>query len=74
MSLFSLDISEILGSPVGTIREFHFEQTPPEDTFDDVICTNDLIMDIKLVHQSYGVECLFITLKTIINIPSESIE
>ncbi len=74
MSLFSLDISEILGSPVGTIREFHFEQSLPEDTFTDVICREDLIMDIKLVHQSYGVECLFVSLETAIDIPSESIE
>ncbi len=74
MSLFSLDISEILGSPVGTLREFHFEQSLPKDTFSDVICTEDLIMDIKLVHQSYGIECLFISLETTINIPSESIE
>lgn len=74
MSLFSLDISEILGSPVGTIREFHFEQTLPEDTFTDVICREELIMDIKLVHQSYGIECLFVSLETTIDIPSESIE
>ena len=74
MSLFSLDISEILGSPVGTIREFHFEQAPPKDTFTDVICREDLIMDIKLVHQSNGVECLFVSLETTIDITSESIE
>ncbi len=74
MSLFSLDISEILGSPIGTLREFHFEQSLPDDTFSDVICTDNLIMDIKLIHQSYGIECLFIALKTTIDIPSESIE
>ncbi len=74
MSLFSLDVSEILGSPIGTIREFHFEQSLPEDTFSDVICTDNLIMDIKLVHQSYGVECLIVALEATINIPSESIE
>ncbi len=74
MSLFSLDVSEILGSPVGTIREFHFEQTLPDNTFSDVLCVEDLVMDIKLIHQSYGIECLFISLETTINIPSESIE
>lgn len=74
MPLFSLDVSEILGSPVGTIREFHFEQTLPDNTFSDVICTEDLIMDIKLIHQSYGIECLFVSLDTTIDIPSESIE
>ncbi len=74
MSLFSLDISEILGSPIGTLREFHFEQALPEDTFSDVICRDDLIMDIKLVHQTYGIECLFSSLSTTIDIVSESIE
>lgn len=74
MSLFSLDISEILGSPVGTLREFHFEQTLPEDTFSDIICRDDLIMDVKLIHQTYGIECLFISLSTTIDIVSESIE
>lgn len=74
MSLFSLDVSEILGSPVGTIREFHFEKTLPNDTFSDVMCTDELTMDIKLIHQSYGIECLFISLETTIDIPSESIE
>jgi hypothetical protein len=71
MSLFSLDISEILWSPVGTLQEFHFEQILPDDTFSEVICHNELIMDIKLVRQSYGIECIFVELTTTIDIPAE---
>ncbi len=74
MSLFSLDIAEILASPIGAIREFHFDQSLPDDTFNDVICTNNLLMNIKLVRQSYGIECLFVSLETTIDIPNESIE
>ncbi|MFA6079981.1 MAG: hypothetical protein WC753_00670 [Candidatus Gracilibacteria bacterium] len=74
MSLFSLDVSAILESPVGTLQEFHFEQIPPEDTFSEVICRGELVMDIKLIHQSYGIECVFVALKTTIDIPDESIQ
>ncbi len=74
MSLFTLDIADILAWPVGTMQEFHFKQTIPEDTFSEVTCQDDLVMDIKIVHQSYGVECIFISLETTIDIPSESIE
>lgn len=56
------------------MQEFHFEQTLPDDTFSEVVCQEDLVMDIKIIHQSYGVECLIVSLQTIIDIPSESIE
>lgn len=74
MSLFSLDIAEILSSPIGTMREFQFAQDLPTNTFSEVICEKNLIMDIKLIRQDYGIECLFLSLETTINIPSESIE
>ena len=74
MSLFSLDVSEILGSPVGTLQEFHFQQTIPADTFLEIICVEELIMHIRLVRQPYGVECIFVELKTTIDIPEEFIQ
>ncbi len=74
MSLFALDIADILAWPVGTMQEFHFEQTLPDDTFTEVVCQDDLVMDIKIIHQSYGVECLIVSLQTTIDIPNESIE
>ena len=74
MSLFSLDVSEILGSPVGTLKEFHFKQTIPADTFSEVLCVEELIMHVRLVRQPYGVECIFVELKTTIDIPEEFIQ
>lgn len=73
MSLFTIDIADILSWPIGTMQEFHFEQTIPDDTLEDVICHEPLIMDIKLVHHSYGIECIILKLETSIEIPSESI-
>ena len=74
MSLFSLDVSEILGSPVGTLQEFHFEQIIPANTFSEVLCTKELVMHVRLVRQPYGVECIFVELKTTIDIPEEFIQ
>lgn len=74
MSLFAVDISTILSSPVGTIEEFHFAQEIPEDIWEDLICETDLEMSIKIVKKEYGVDCILEGLKTTIAIPSEGIE
>jgi len=73
MSLFSLDVSEILGSPIGTLQEFHFEQPIPADTFTEIICVDTLKMHVRLVRQPYGIECIFVELTTTIDIPAEFI-
>ncbi len=74
MSLFTIDASPLLQLPVGSISEFHFEQEIPTDTWDDLICEEPLSMDIKLVRQDYGINCIIWSLSTTITIPSESIE
>jgi len=74
MSLFTIDTSTLLQLPVGSISEFHFEQEIPTDTWDDLVCEEPLSMDIKLVRQDYGINCIIWSLSTIITIPSESIE
>ena len=38
MSLFTIDISTLLSSPVGTTEDFRFEQEIPTETFEDIIC------------------------------------
>jgi hypothetical protein len=74
MSLFTIDASSLLQLPVGSISEFQFEQEIPTDTWDDLICEEPLSMDIKLVRQDYGINCIIWNLSTTITIPSESIE
>lgn len=58
MSLFTIDASPLLQLPVGSISAFHFEQEIPADTWDDLICEESLSMDIKLVRQDYGINCI----------------
>ena len=58
MSLFTIDTSTLLQLPVGSISEFHFEQEIPTDTWDDLVCEEPLSMDIKLVRQDYGINCI----------------
>lgn len=58
MSLFTIDVSPLLQLPVGSISEFHFEQEIPTDTWGDLICEESLSMDIKLVRQDYGINCI----------------
>ena len=72
--LFTLDISSLLSLPVGSIKEFEFEQNIPEDTWEDLICTESLMMSVKLVREEYGVNCLLMKITTTIAIPSEGIE
>lgn len=74
MPLFTIDISPLLHLPVGSISDFHFEQEIPTDTWDDLICETSLTMDIKLVRQEYGINCIIQELTTAITIPNESIE
>ena len=74
MSLFTIDISPLLHLPIGSISDFHFEQEIPMNTWDDLICETPLTMDIKLVRQEYGINCIIEELRTTITIPSESIE
>jgi hypothetical protein len=74
MSLFTIDISPLLSRPVGSVEEFHFEQDVPEDTWDDLSCAEPLSMDIKLIRQEYGINCLILDMKTSISIPSEELE
>lgn len=74
MSLFTIDISALLQSPVGSIEEFQFDQEIPQDTWEDLVCESDLQMSIKLIRQEYGLECIFGQLSTSISIPSEGIK
>lgn len=74
MSLFTIDVSSLLQLPVGSISEFQFEQEIPTDTWEDLICEDALSMNIKLVRQDYGINCIIWSLSTTITIPSESIE
>lgn len=74
LSLFTIDISALLQSPVGSIEEFQFDQEIPKDTWEDLVCESDLQMSIKLIRQEYGLECIFGQLSTSISIPSEGIK
>ncbi len=74
MSLFTIDISTLLQSPVGTVEEFQFSQDIPEDTFEDVICLEPLTIHIKLVRQEYGLQCLLVEVRTVVDIPSNDIK
>lgn len=74
MSLFTIDVSSLLQLPIGSISEFQFEQEIPLDTWEDLVCEDVLSMNIKLVRQDYGINCIIWSLSTTITIPSESIE
>lgn len=74
MSLFTIDISSLLGLPVWSISEFEFEQDIPEDTWEDLLCTESLSMSVKLIREDYGINCLLQKITTTITIPSEGIE
>ncbi len=74
MSLFTIDTSTLLSSPVGTMEEFQFAQGIPTDTWDDLVCNEELRMHVKLLKQDYGIECILSSVETLITIPSESIE
>lgn len=74
MSLFTIDISSLLSLPVGSISEFQFEQDIPEDTWEDLICTEILSMSVKLIREDYGINCLLQKITTTVTIPSEGIE
>ncbi len=74
MSLFTIDISALLSLPVGSVSEFQFEQEVPEDTWEDLVCTEDLMMSVKLIREDYGINCLLQEITTIVTIPSEWIE
>lgn len=74
MSLFTIDVSRLLGLPVGSIEEFHFDQEIPLDTWEDLVCEEPLVMDIKVVREDFWISCLLQELTTTITIPSEGIE
>ena len=74
MSLFTIDISALLSLPVGSVSEFQFEQEVPEDTWEDLVCTEDLMMSVKLIREDYGINFLLQEITTIFTIPSEWIE
>lgn len=74
MSLFTIDISDLLASPVGSTEEFHFEQKIPKNMWKTLACTKPLAMRIKLIREEYGIHCLLLDLKTQIDIPEEWIE
>ncbi len=71
MSLFTIDVSSLLSLPVGSISEFQFEQEVPEDTWEDLICTEILGMSVKLIREDYGINCLLQEITTTITILSE---
>jgi hypothetical protein len=74
MSLFTIDVSSLLSLPVGSISEFQFEQELPQDTWEDLICTESLRMSVKLIREDYGINCLLAEVATTITIPSEWLE
>ncbi len=74
MSLFTIDISSLLPQPVWSMLEFEFEQDIPEDIWEDLVCTESLIMSVKLIREDYGINCLLQKITTTITIPSEGIE
>jgi hypothetical protein len=74
MSLFTIDVSSLLSLPIGSISEFEFEQDIPEDTWQDLVCTEMLQMSVKLIREDYGINCLLAEVSTIITIPSEGLE
>ncbi len=74
MPLFTIDISNLLSSPIGTTEEFQFNQDLPIETFEDLVCHDWLHMNIKLIRQEYGIECLLLHIESTIEIPSEGIE
>ena len=74
MPLFTIDISSILASPVGSLEEFQFCQEIPEKTWEDLICLRELQMHIRLIRQEYGLDCILSQLSTTVTIPSEGIE
>lgn len=74
MSLFTIDISALLASPVGNMEEFHFSQEIPMETWEDLLCEKELQMNIKIIRQDHGLDCLLSHLSTVISIPSEGIE
>ena len=59
---------------MGSVSEFQFEQEVPEDTWEDLVCTEDLMMSVKLIREDYGINCLLQEITTIVTIPSEWIE
>ena len=74
MPLFTIDVSILLQSPVGTVEEFQFSQDVPRDTFEDVICLEPLDIHIKLVRQEYGIQCLLIKVQTNVDVPANDIK
>ena len=74
MFLFTIDISTLLHSPIGTVEEFQFSQDIPDDTFEDVICLEPLAIHIKLVRQEYGIQCLLLSVSTLVDVPSNDIK
>ena len=74
MTLFTIDISPLLASPVGSMEEFQFAREIDKTMWEDLKCVEDLSMHIKLVRQEYGIECIILDLKTMIDIPSEGLE
>ncbi len=74
MSLFTIDVSSLLHSPVGTVEEFQFCQDIPEDTLEDVVCLEPLDIHIKLVRQEYGIQCLLLEVHTVVDISSNDIK
>lgn len=73
MSLFTIDISPLLSAGIGTTEEFQFESSISDDIFGEVVCLEPLQIHIKLIRQEYGIECVIISLSTLINIPTEGI-
>lgn len=74
MTLFTIDISTVLSAPVGSMEEFHFSQEIPADMWEDLVCETEFKMNIKIVKQDYGIDCILSELSTTISIPSEGIE
>lgn len=56
------------------MEEFSFEEEVPENTWEDLVCENTLSMNIKLIKQEYGIQCIFVHILTNISITSEGIE
>lgn len=74
MSLFTIDVSTLLHSPIGTMEEFQFSQELPADIFEDIVCVEPLDIHIKLIRQDYGIQCLLCEVRTTIDMPSNDIK
>lgn len=74
MSLFTIDITRLLQSPVGSFDEYQFEEEVPKDTWEDLTCESPLSMNIKIVREKYGLSCIIHDIMTSISVPADALK